>query len=254
MNRNGGGLENLTEGEETSMVMGAFQPDWSPGGRLIAFSRGDYGCVFLFVTRPDGSRKRRVTPTECSDAEHLNASWSPQGDAIVYVSEGDTGDCGNLDEVRIEGLRGRDDRVLVEGCSYSGMFTASWQPVCTITGTDNPEILAGTSGRDLICGGGGDDAIRGFGGSDLIFGGAGTDRLEGGPDADVMSGQEGDDRVSGGQGSDWISDLLGLDHLEGNGDHDILDALDGARADLLSGGPGSDGCRHDAEDRSKDCG
>jgi TolB protein len=52
-------------------------PDWSPGGRLIAFSSD----VQLYVMRPDGTHRRRIT-----DIEAEYPSWSPDGRRIAFMS------------------------------------------------------------------------------------------------------------------------------------------------------------------------
>jgi Tol biopolymer transport system component len=56
-------------------------PDWSPNGRLIAFttSRASGG---VYVVRPDGTAMRRVFRGEASDVD-----WSPDGQSLVFVGE-----------------------------------------------------------------------------------------------------------------------------------------------------------------------
>lgn len=253
MRRNGTGLKNLTPGQDRLGIWTGHSPDWSPNGRRIAFSRGGDGCGYIYVMRSNGERKKRVSPDECGDNGHWDASWSPLGDAIAYVSSGDTGACGGSDEVRIIELGQRPDRVLVHECTEAGILGTSWQPMCTVQGNDEGETLVGTRGRDLICGGDGADSISGGGGKDLIFGGVGRDRLYGGPDADVVSGGDGDDVVGGGAGQDWLVDLLGLDELLGHKGGDTIDAEDGSGGDVVAGAGGRDVCRADREDRTSAC-
>jgi Tol biopolymer transport system component len=57
-------------------------PDWSPNGRLIAFttSRGSGG---VYVVRHDGTAMRRVFRGEASDVD-----WSPDGESIAFAGKG----------------------------------------------------------------------------------------------------------------------------------------------------------------------
>ena len=127
-------------------------------------------------------------------------------------------------------------------------------PVCTITGTDGPDVLTGTEGSDVICGRNGNDVLIGLGGDDILIGGTGEDRLEGSDgndllqgdnENDVLIGGNGDDTLHGGAGDDEVDG--GDDLLWGENDHDVLiggegdDSLDGATGqDRLDGGPGAD--------------
>ncbi len=93
-------------------------------------------------------------------------------------------------------------------------------PACTITGTEQSDVLFGTSGADVICGLGGRDVIFGLGGDDVILGGDGHD---------ILLGQNGDDRLEGGDGNDLLIGGYGADTLIG-----------GPGWDWLIGGPGPD--------------
>ncbi|MEM7139927.1 MAG: choice-of-anchor Q domain-containing protein [Actinomycetota bacterium] len=84
-------------------------------------------------------------------------------------------------------------------------------PVCTITGTDGPDLLFGTNGDDVICGFGGDDLIFGFGGDDIIDAGGGDDVVFGGWGDDTIRGGDGDDALFGGPGADEIDGGPGRD-------------------------------------------
>jgi Ca2+-binding RTX toxin-like protein len=105
--------------------------------------------------------------------------------------------------------------------SGTGVSVAAPPPGCTITGTDNSEVLTGTPGPDTICGLGGNDRINGLGGNDTL---------------------------KGGSGRDTIVDKSGTDQLFGEGGRDRLNAKDGSGGDKVSGGPGRDRTRKDKGD------
>jgi hypothetical protein len=75
-------------------------------------------------------------------------------------------------------------------------------PVCTVTGTEGPDVLVGTEGDDVICALGGDDVVDGLGGTDLIFGDLGADQLTGGDGADYLDGGVDGGSLDGGLGAD----------------------------------------------------
>jgi predicted outer membrane repeat protein len=70
--------------------------------------------------------------------------------------------------------------------------------LCTIVGTDGPDILIGTRHDDVICGLGGDDLILGLGDNDLILGGPGNDVIIAGPGFDRIVGGDGIDHCFAG--------------------------------------------------------
>jgi hypothetical protein len=70
----------------------------------------------------------------------------------------------------------------------------------------------------------------------------GPDRIAGTAKADVVKGRGGDDRITG---------RGGRDRLFGGPGADRVNAVDGRRDGLVSGGPGKDVCRIDAADRPK---
>jgi Ca2+-binding RTX toxin-like protein len=91
-------------------------------------------------------------------------------------------------------------------------------------GSAQAKRMLGTNGPDRIVGTGGPDVINSLGGDDRIRARGGRDRLLGGP---------GRDRLLGGRGADR------------------LNAVDGRRDRVVSGGPGKDVCRVDTTDRTR---
>ncbi|HEV3474745.1 MAG TPA: calcium-binding protein [Actinomycetota bacterium] len=79
---------------------------------------------------------------------------------------------------------------------------ASAAPVCSLTGTDQDDVLVGTEVDDVICPLGGDDIVDGRGGTDLIFGDVGADQLVGGDGADYLDGGPDGGSLDGGTGPD----------------------------------------------------
>ncbi len=68
-------------------------PDWSPDGCWILFRSNDAGSFLnsqLYVIHPGGSGMRQVTHVS-PETMLLSASFSPDGDRIVYSQSGDSG-------------------------------------------------------------------------------------------------------------------------------------------------------------------
>ena len=125
----------------------------------------------------------------------------------------------------------------------------------TLTGGDGRDALHGGAGADRLIGGKGDDILHGDAGGDALFGNYGSDLLSGGDGDDRLAGGAGDDRLIGGEGRDTLTGGAGDDLLDGTvfdddgqdrDDGDILaggdgnDTIAGGRADVMTGGAGSD--------------
>jgi len=76
----GSGRRKLTRGPERERV-DQF-PAWSPDGRLIAFERV-FSDTHIWLMRPDGSERRRLTPYEWGGS---SPDWAPDGTRIVYTT------------------------------------------------------------------------------------------------------------------------------------------------------------------------
>ena len=76
----GGKIKQLTH--TLKRGLDSFGPEWSPNGRLIAYSGNRDGDSEIFVMRADGSHKRQVTHNTVSDG---GPSWSPDGRTIVFT-------------------------------------------------------------------------------------------------------------------------------------------------------------------------
>jgi TolB protein len=74
MSSDGSGTRQLTSTKEDDA-----QPDWSPDGKQIVFSRGP--STRLYVINADGSGARRVGDQEVDETE---PAWSPDGRWIAY--------------------------------------------------------------------------------------------------------------------------------------------------------------------------
>jgi Ca2+-binding RTX toxin-like protein len=107
-------------------------------------------------------------------------SWSPDGQRIAYVSDGECATVLGVHTVRVTGQEGRR---LTLRCRISGTKGRD-----ALRGDRSPNALYGGSGRDRLDAAAGPDFLQGGFGNDVLFGRAGDDRLFGGPGADRISG------------------------------------------------------------------
>ena len=180
-----------TEPEDVDL----WNPAWSPDGKTILFSgagRGHGDTAALFTVRPDGSRLRLIRRTRLPTI----AVWSPDGRALALGY----GDVVVTSRTARAGVDVSRDRIAYD-------TDPTWQPLCTISGTDGGERLAGARGSDLVCGLGGDDRIRGGRGRDQLFGHDGNDVIF------AVDGRF--DAIGCGAGNDVVRadarDLVGVD-------------------------------------------
>jgi protein kinase-like protein/WD40 repeat protein len=77
MNADGTGRKQITSGDELDR-----DPDWSPDGTRIAFSREERnGGSHLFIANADGTELRQVTRGEVFD---FDAAWSNDGSRLAF--------------------------------------------------------------------------------------------------------------------------------------------------------------------------
>jgi uncharacterized repeat protein (TIGR01451 family) len=89
------------------------------------------------------------------------------------------------------------------GGNGGGSGGGVWYDICTIVGTNGPDVLRGTTGPDVICGLAGNDKIYGLAGNDRLYGQSGKDKLFGGSGKDWFYTSDGKaDTVDGGSGKD----------------------------------------------------
>ena len=96
------------------------QPNWSPGGDLICYQKLESGQWDIWVTDPAGTVHTKVTT---GPGDKTDASFSPDGEWIVYSAENEDIRFANLFIVPVSG--GEPERVTFYG-GYDG--APSWSP------------------------------------------------------------------------------------------------------------------------------
>lgn len=96
------------------------QPNWAPAGDLILYQRQAGGSWDIWVMNADGSDPRQVTD---GPGDKTDASFSPDGQWIVYSSDEDELDLANIFIIPVSG--GESTRV-TDWDGYDG--APSWSP------------------------------------------------------------------------------------------------------------------------------
>ncbi len=65
----------------TSEPAGSYDPAWSPDGRWIAFVSRAEGGTNIWIIRPDGSDRRRLS----AGGADRGTAWSPDGDRLAFL-------------------------------------------------------------------------------------------------------------------------------------------------------------------------
>jgi pimeloyl-ACP methyl ester carboxylesterase len=101
MNANGSGQVNVSNNTTAYDA----DPTWSPDGKKIAFTRGQYPNVDIYVMNANGSGQVNVSSNPAAD---FHPAWSPDGEKIAFVSD-----------------RGGADNIFVMNANGSGQANVS---------------------------------------------------------------------------------------------------------------------------------
>lgn len=123
---------------------------------------------------------------------------------------------------------------------------------CTITGTDEADVLEGTPEDDVICALAGDDTIAGLAGDDILIGGRGSDLIDGGDGADIASYRESRSGITidiemqrtGNDGAGGVDDLVSVESVIGSPKPDAIVGSD--EPNFIDGVGGADVIRGNA--------
>jgi Tol biopolymer transport system component len=95
-------------------------PRWSPDGKQIAFNaRLHDGPFNIYLISSEGGQPQRVLPSEQTQQD---ANWSPDGNSLVFGSDGDVR---NKEPIQAIDLRSKRVSVLP---GSSGFFSPRWSP------------------------------------------------------------------------------------------------------------------------------
>ena len=70
------------DGRERRRLSTGYAPAWSPDGRAIAFVVSRVGDTQIYVSKPDGSGSRRLTP---GPGIRILPAWAPDSSAIAFI-------------------------------------------------------------------------------------------------------------------------------------------------------------------------
>jgi len=105
----------------------AFDPDWSPDGEQIAFSRCFENCA-IWVMDADGSNQVALTTHQFDDIDS-SPSWSPDGTQIAFHSDRDSIPGFGIDNIYVMDADGSDETNLTDtNDSADGEGSPAWSP------------------------------------------------------------------------------------------------------------------------------
>jgi eukaryotic-like serine/threonine-protein kinase len=71
-------------GQETQLLTGAFNPNWSPDGSHLAVDAAFGGAHRIWITDANGRNPRQVTNDSSEIVVHMSPRWSPDGKRLVF--------------------------------------------------------------------------------------------------------------------------------------------------------------------------
>jgi len=141
------------------------QPDWSPDGSMIAFTRcAANGPCSVYIVQADGTATRRLTPATCKSGppkceDDANISFLPDGKHVVFTSStGQVKHSANWDQIQhsqlvVSDLNGQHRRTILESKPYSADLNfAAFSP-------DAKRFVYERANAPWVQGGGGHSAL-----------------------------------------------------------------------------------------------
>jgi Tol biopolymer transport system component len=75
---------DLSSGKESRLVQNAFNPDYSPDGKRIAFDASWVGPRRIWIVDSQGHNPQQVSSENSEAVTHVRPRWSPDGTKIVF--------------------------------------------------------------------------------------------------------------------------------------------------------------------------
>jgi len=75
---------DLQSGKEQKIISNGFNPSFSPDGKLIALDASWAGPRRIWIVNNHGSNPQQITGDVSEAVSHVNPSWSPDGNKIVF--------------------------------------------------------------------------------------------------------------------------------------------------------------------------
>ena len=75
---------DLASGKETRLIENAFNPDYSPDGKRIAFDASWVGPRRIWVVDSQGHNPQQLTSDSSEAVTHVRPRWSPDGTKVVF--------------------------------------------------------------------------------------------------------------------------------------------------------------------------